>query len=150
MTTASWSDGEGARAAFTSSPRYGAVLLIARGEKIAYLQAIGYQDREKKTPMKVDAIFRLASMTKPIVSVAAMMLVEEGKLDLLAPVAQYLPEFKDMKVGVDLPPFTRPRRFRTRPGLVYGAEMAESRSRTSGCVARRGPRLPRRNCAMTF
>ena len=79
----------------------GAVLLIARGEKIAYLQTVGYQDREKKTPMKVDAIFRLASMTKPIVSVAAMMLVEEGKLDLLAPVAQYLPEFKDMKVGVE-------------------------------------------------
>jgi CubicO group peptidase (beta-lactamase class C family) len=77
------------------------VLLIARGEKIAYLQAVGYQDREKKTPMKVDAIFRLASMTKPIVSVAAMMLVEEGKLDLLAPVAQYLPEFKDLKVGVE-------------------------------------------------
>jgi hypothetical protein len=48
----------------------GAVLLIARGEKIAYLQAVGYQDREKKTPMKVDAIFRLASMTKPIVSVS--------------------------------------------------------------------------------
>src|SRR6516164_540457 len=79
----------------------GAVLLIARGEKIAYLQAVGYQDREKKTPMKVDAIFRLASMSKPIVSVAAMMLVEDGKLDLLAPVSQYLPEFKDLKVGVE-------------------------------------------------
>ena len=51
--------------------------------------------------MKMDAIFRLASMTKPIVSVAAMMLVEEGKLDLLAPVSQYLPEFKDLKVGVE-------------------------------------------------
>src|SRR4051794_8480126 len=48
----------------------GAVLLIARGDKIAYLQAIGFQDREKKTPMKTDAIFRLASMTKPIVSAA--------------------------------------------------------------------------------
>src|SRR5437868_8864241 len=79
----------------------GAVLLIARGDKIAYLQAIGYQDREKKTPMKIDAIFRLASMTKPIVSVAAMMLVEEGKLDLLAPVSQYLPELKDLQVGVE-------------------------------------------------
>ena len=79
----------------------GAVLLIARGEKIGYLQAVGYQDREKKTPMKVDAIFRLASMTKPIVSVAAMMLVEEGKLDLLAPVSQYLPEFDDLKVGIE-------------------------------------------------
>src|SRR5271157_6014029 len=56
----------------------GAVLLIARGDQLAYLQAVGYQDREKQTPMKSDAIFRLASMTKPIVSVAAMMLVEEG------------------------------------------------------------------------
>src|SRR4051794_7709049 len=79
----------------------GAVLLIARGDKIAYLQAVGEQEREKKTPMKVDAIFRLASMTKPIVSVAAMMLVEEGRLDLLAPVSQYLPEFNDLKVGVE-------------------------------------------------
>jgi CubicO group peptidase (beta-lactamase class C family) len=60
----------------------GAVLLIARGDQLAYLQAVGYQDREKKTPMKSDAVFRLASMTKPIVSVAAMTLVEDGKLDL--------------------------------------------------------------------
>ncbi|HEX3952802.1 MAG TPA: serine hydrolase domain-containing protein [Stellaceae bacterium] len=79
----------------------GAVLLVARGDKIAYFKAIGFQDRVKQTPMKEDAIFRLASMTKPIVSVAAMMLVEEGKLDLLAPVSQYLPEFKDLKVGVE-------------------------------------------------
>src|ERR1700738_734830 len=63
----------------------GAVLLIARGEKIAYLQAVGYQDREKKTPMKVDAIFRLASMTKPIVSVATLMLVEDGTRALAEP-----------------------------------------------------------------
>jgi CubicO group peptidase (beta-lactamase class C family) len=79
----------------------GAVMVIARGDKLAYAEAIGYQDRENKTPMKKDAIFRLASMTKPIVSVAAMLLVEEGKLDLLAPVAKYLPEFKDVKVGVE-------------------------------------------------
>src|SRR5271170_588686 len=77
----------------------GAVLLIARGDKVAYLQAVGFQDREKKTPMKNDAIFRLASMTKPIVSVAAMTLVEEGRLDLDAPVSQYLPEFADLKVN---------------------------------------------------
>jgi len=114
----------------------GAVLLIARGGKLAYLETIGYQDREKKLAMKQDAIFRLASMTKPIVSVAAMMLVEEGKLDLLAPVANYLPEFKDLKVGVDqIDPATAkpilrldaPRRpmtvqdlMRHTSGLVYG------------------------------
>ena len=114
----------------------GAVLLIARGDKIAYLRAIGYQDREKKTPMKTDAIFRLASMTKPIVSVAVMMLVEEGKIDLAAPVSKYIPEFADLKVGVEaidpatgkptlnLVPQKRPMivqdLLRHTAGLVYG------------------------------
>jgi CubicO group peptidase (beta-lactamase class C family) len=79
----------------------GAVMLIARNDKIAYFRAIGFQDRVKKTPMKTDAIFRLASMTKPIVSVAAMQLVEQGKLDLDAPVSKYLSEFTDLKVGVE-------------------------------------------------
>ncbi len=114
----------------------GAVLLIARGDKIAYLRAIGYQDREKQTPMKTDAIFRLASMTKPIVSVAVMMLAEEGKIDLAAPVSKYIPEFADLKVGVetvdpatgkptlDLVPQKRPMivqdLLRHTAGLVYG------------------------------
>jgi CubicO group peptidase (beta-lactamase class C family) len=79
----------------------GAVMLIARNDKVAYLQAVGFQDREKKIPMKTDAIFRLASMTKPIVVTAAMILAEEGKLDLDAPVSQYLPEFANLKVGVE-------------------------------------------------
>ncbi len=79
----------------------GAVLVVARNGKIVYRQAIGYQDREKKIPMKADAIFRIFSMTKPVASVAVMMLVEEGKIDVMAPVAQYLPEFKDVKVGVE-------------------------------------------------
>jgi CubicO group peptidase (beta-lactamase class C family) len=79
----------------------GAVLLVARNGKLIYLQALGYQDREKHIPMKPDAIFRIASMTKPITSVAVMMLAEEGKIDVLAPVSQYLPEFKDLKVGVE-------------------------------------------------
>jgi len=79
----------------------GAVLVVARNGKLVYRQAIGYQDREAKTPMKPDAIFRIFSMTKPVSSVAAMMLAEEGKIDLMAPVAQYLPEFKDVKVGVE-------------------------------------------------
>jgi CubicO group peptidase (beta-lactamase class C family) len=79
----------------------GAVVLIARDEKVAYLRAFGYQDREKQISMTPDAIFRIASMTKPIISVGAMMLVEEGKLDIAAPVFQYLPEFKDLQVGVE-------------------------------------------------
>lgn len=79
----------------------GAILLVVRDGKLVYLQTVGYQDREKRSPMKSDVIFRLASMTKPITSVAVMMLAEEGKIDLIAPVAQYLSEFKDVKVGVE-------------------------------------------------
>jgi len=79
----------------------GSTLLIARDGKLAYVQTLGYQDREKKISMKADAIFRIFSMTKPIASVAVMMLAEEGKIDLLAPVSKYLPEFKDVKVGVE-------------------------------------------------
>ena len=79
----------------------GAVVLVAREGKVVYLQALGYRDREKKMAMKADAIFRIASMSKPITSVAVMMLAEEGKIDLIAPVSQYLPEFKDVKVGVE-------------------------------------------------
>ena len=79
----------------------GAVVAIARGDDLAYLQAVGFQDHAKTIPMRPDSIFWIASMTKPITSVAAMILVEDGKLDLDAPVARYLPELKDMQVGVE-------------------------------------------------
>jgi CubicO group peptidase (beta-lactamase class C family) len=79
----------------------GAVVLIARNGKIAYFEAFGFQDRESKKPMTIDAIFRIASMSKPITSVAVMMLVEEGKIQLLDPVSLYLPEFKGVQVGVE-------------------------------------------------
>ena len=79
----------------------GAVLLIARGGQIGYAEAFGWRDREKKAPMELDAIFRVASMTKPVTSVAVMMLAEEGKLQIAAPVADYLPEFKERTVGVE-------------------------------------------------
>jgi CubicO group peptidase (beta-lactamase class C family) len=79
----------------------GAVVLIARNRKIAYLEVFGFQNRENKKPMKTDAIFRIASMSKPITSVAVMMLVEEGKIQLLDPVSHYLPEFKGVQVGVE-------------------------------------------------
>ena len=74
----------------------GAVVAIARDGKLATLQAIGTYDRAGKVPLKPDAIFWIASMTKPVTSVAAMMLVEEGKLELEAPVAKYLPELDGM------------------------------------------------------
>jgi CubicO group peptidase (beta-lactamase class C family) len=77
------------------------VVLIARNDKVAYFQAFGFRDREQKIAMTTDSIFRIASMTKPIVSVGAMMLAEEGKLDIAAPVSKYLPEFKDLQVRVE-------------------------------------------------
>src|SRR5437588_8597067 len=79
----------------------GAVLVVARNGKMVYGHAVGFQDRENKTQMKPDTMFRIFSMTKPITSVAGMMLAEEGKIDVMAPVSQYLPEFKDVKVGVE-------------------------------------------------
>src|SRR5437660_7312261 len=78
----------------------GAVVLIARNGKIVMFDAFGFRDREAKAPMTADAIFRIASMTKPIVSVAAMILVEEGKLSLADPVSKYIPAFADTKVAV--------------------------------------------------
>jgi CubicO group peptidase (beta-lactamase class C family) len=65
----------------------GAVVLIARKDKVAYFRAFGFRDREQKSAMNTDSIVRIASMTKPIVSVGALMLVEEGKLNIAAPVS---------------------------------------------------------------
>jgi CubicO group peptidase (beta-lactamase class C family) len=75
--------------------------MILRKGKIAYYEAFGYQDREKNIPMTRDSIFRVASMTKPFTSLAIMMLAEEGKIQLPVPVSRYLPEFKDLKVGIE-------------------------------------------------
>jgi CubicO group peptidase (beta-lactamase class C family) len=77
----------------------GAVVAIARGGKLAFLQAIGFQDRARTIPMKPNSIFWIASMSKPVTSVAAMILVEDGKLELDAPVASYLPEIGEMRVA---------------------------------------------------
>jgi len=76
----------------------GFVVAIARGGKLAYLQATGFADHDKTIPMRPDSIFRIGSMSKQITSVATMMLVDDGKLDLDASVAQYLPELRDMQV----------------------------------------------------
>ena len=79
----------------------GMVVMVARKGKLIYQKSFGMQDRGQGTPMAMDSIFRVYSMTKPVVSVAAMMLVEEGRLGLHEPVSKYLPEFKDMTVGVE-------------------------------------------------
>jgi Beta-lactamase class C and other penicillin binding proteins len=76
----------------------GVVGLLIRDGKIVYHKSFGYDDIDAKTPMKKDAIFRIASQTKAITSVAAMILYEEGKFNLDDPIANYIPEFKNPKV----------------------------------------------------
>lgn len=76
----------------------GAVVIVYRNGKLAYYKAIGYDDAEKKTPMKKDEIFRIASQTKAITSTAVMMLYEEGKFLLDDAVSKYIPEFKKPQV----------------------------------------------------
>lgn len=81
----------------------GAVTLVARRGQIAHLQAHGLMDREAKAPMRTDAIFRIASMSKPVTGVAIMMLVEEGKIRLNDPVSRFIPEFTNTKVAIPRP-----------------------------------------------
>ena len=79
----------------------GAVLLVARDGKVVQYEAIGKLDPAGSAPMTKDAIFRIYSMSKPVTTVAAMMLVEEGKLKLDDPVSKYIPAFAKMQVGVE-------------------------------------------------
>jgi len=79
----------------------GAVVMVVRNGKIAYFESVGLLDPETKAPMRKDAIFRIYSMSKPITTVAVMMLAEQGKILLDEPIAKYIPSFKDVKVGVE-------------------------------------------------
>ncbi len=81
----------------------GAVVMVARKGRIIYSDAIGFQDKGANTPMKLDSIFRIYSMTKPLASVAAMTLVEDGVIQLTDPISKFLPAFKDMQVSVATP-----------------------------------------------
>lgn len=76
----------------------GAVAMVAREGKVAYFECVGMQDREKKVEMSPGTIFRIASMSKAITSVAVMMLYEEGKFQLKDPLSRFIPEFRDVKV----------------------------------------------------
>jgi len=113
----------------------GAVMLVARRGKIAWMSVLGKRDVAAADAMKYDSIFRIYSMTKPIVSVAVMQLVEEGKLQVSDPVSKYLPEIGKMKVGVEKTvdgkpvlqlsdpdrPMTVQDLLRHTSGLVYGS-----------------------------
>lgn len=81
----------------------GAVAIVGRHGKVAHQVALGVMDLESKQPMTPATIFRIASMTKPVVGMAIMMMVEEGKVRLNDPVSRYISEFKEMKVAVPIP-----------------------------------------------
>ncbi len=85
-----WLEGEVRRGAIP-----GAIIVIGRQGRVAYEVTAGFRDREAQAPMTPDAIFRIASMTKPIVSLAVMMLAEEGRLSIADPIGKYLPEWRE-------------------------------------------------------
>ena len=93
----------------------GAVVAIARKGKLAYYESFGFVDKAANAAMPKDAIFALASMTKPMVAVATLMLAEQGDLLLNDPVGNYLPELKDMKVATP-----RGHRSSTPPAYIAG------------------------------
>ena len=109
----------------------GAVAMVGRGGRVGYFQAHGKLTPEGDAPMTLGSYFRIYSMTKPIVSIAVMMLVEEGRLLISDPIAKYIPELGDLKVGVEengkpfrLEPLVRPITIqdllRHTSGLTYG------------------------------
>ncbi len=93
----------------------GYVALVARNGKIAYFEAHGVQNPNTGKPMSRDSIFRIYSMTKPVTSVAAMILVEEGKIKLSDPVSKYLPELANLNVAVNADTAKTPSEIKTRP-----------------------------------
>ncbi len=117
----------------------GAVMLVARRGKVAWVSVQGKRDPAAPDAMKQDSIFRIYSMTKPIVSVTLMQLVEEGRLQISDPVSKYLPEIGKMKVGTEAPgpdgrpvlhlsdqtrPMTVQDLLRHTSGLTYGSRGA--------------------------
>ena len=127
----------------------GAVTMVARGGQLIHFEAHGFLDEAKSKPMRKDALFRLASMTKPIVSVAAVMMIERGDMKLHDPASLWLPELKNVVVETrrvdkdgketieDIAP-TRPilvhDLLRHTTGFVYGA--AASRRASRKCISK--------------
>jgi CubicO group peptidase (beta-lactamase class C family) len=124
----------------------GYLVLVSRGGKVVHLSTYGHRHVEDGLPVETDTLFRIYSMTKPVTSVAAMMLYEEGAFELTDPISRFLPEFADMRVwtgGTDLRPVTAPA---TEPiriwhllthtaGLTYGfhrSHPVDARYRAAG------------------
>jgi CubicO group peptidase (beta-lactamase class C family) len=98
----------------------GAVVLVAQDGDIVYRRAAGLADRERGTPMREQAVFRLASLTKPLVTAAALRMVELGKIALADPVTRYLPDFRPALPNGDVPTITLRHLLTHTAGLSYG------------------------------
>jgi CubicO group peptidase (beta-lactamase class C family) len=104
----------------------GAVMLVTRKGKVVYASALGARDPKRADAMRLDTIFRIYSMTKPMASVATMILFEDGALQLTDPVSKWLPAFKDVKVSTSSGdvaaqrPMTVQDLLRHTAGLPYG------------------------------
>jgi CubicO group peptidase (beta-lactamase class C family) len=98
----------------------GAVVLVARDGAIVYRRAAGLADRERGTPMREPAVFRLASLSKPLVTAAALRLVERGRIALSDPVTRYLPQFRPALASGEVPTITLRHLLTHTAGLSYG------------------------------
>ncbi len=111
----------------------GAVTMVARHGEVVHYASHGFQDAAKSKRMSKDSIFRLASMTKPLVTAAAMILVERGRMNMFDPIVKWLPELKDLKVETpqgDVPlerPIWVQDLMRHTAGFVYGGRAASPR-----------------------
>jgi CubicO group peptidase (beta-lactamase class C family) len=123
----------------------GASIIVARKGKIVLFETLGMMDQEARKPMQADTIFRIYSMTKPVTSVAAMMLYEQGKLKLDEAVSKHIPQFKGLKVYAESGKHEDQLRemsirdlLRHTSGLTYGfkknavAKMYKTRNITKG------------------
>ncbi|MBY0497785.1 MAG: beta-lactamase family protein [Cyanobacteria bacterium] len=140
----------------------GAITMVSRRGKIAHFEAQGQMDLEKKAPMRKDAIFRIASMSKPITAVAILMLMEEGKLRLTDPVSRFIPEFKDTKVAIETSPYrpaangqpARDAAYYTMPAdraITIRDLLTHTSGLQSGTLGNRiGARMAPRNTSMTL
>ena len=150
----------GLRAHVDAGDIAGVVAAVARNGRLVYLESLGELDRERGLAMRDDALFRLYSMTRPITSLAAMILWEEDRFDLDDPVARYLPEFADQRVFVDASSpdmdASRPRRTEmtvehlllhtsglgSRSSPIYRAEQVRLRSITLPRMVGNAARVP--------
>ena len=98
----------------------GGIVLVMQDGEIAYRRAAGLADRERGVPMREDAVFRLASLTKPLVTAAALRMVELGKIALADPVTRYLPDFRPALPNGEVPTITLRHLLTHTAGLSYG------------------------------